>query len=215
MPNTTFHSKPVLRILLTALLAISAFQSLAQGTNWIPLFNGKELDGWITNDFAGAGEVRVEDGQVIIGTGIALTGIKKKEAPYTSNYEVMIEAMKIQGDDFFCGFTFPVKDAHATLIVGGWGGSLVGFSSVDGMDASENDTSKSLYFERNRWYHVRMRVQEDKILVWIDDQKVIDVETKGRKIATRPGDIDRGIPLGIATWQTSSALKNIKLRTIR
>ena len=81
--------------ILLAVVTFGSFDLAAQDTNWKPLFHGKDLDGWITNDFAGAGEVRVEEGQVVIGTGIALTGIKKKEAPYTSNYEVLIEAMKI------------------------------------------------------------------------------------------------------------------------
>ena len=60
--------------ILLALVALGSFDLAAQDTNWKPLFNGTDLEGWITNDFAVAGEVRVEDGQVIIITGISLTG---------------------------------------------------------------------------------------------------------------------------------------------
>ena len=67
--------------ILLALVALGSFDLAAQDTNWKALFNGTDLEGWITNDFAGAGEVRVEDGQFIISTGIALTGFKKNEAP--------------------------------------------------------------------------------------------------------------------------------------
>src|SRR6267142_6155818 len=38
------------------------------------LFDGKSLTGWKITDFAGHGEVRVKDGQIILETGI-MTGI--------------------------------------------------------------------------------------------------------------------------------------------
>jgi hypothetical protein len=212
--RNTKHSGEAVRLFALALLIFATFQVGAQDTNWKPLFNGKDLDGWITNDFAGAGEVRVEDGRVIIGTGIALTGFKKKEAPYTSNYEVVIEAMKLEGDDFFCGFTFPVKGEHATLIVGGWGGSLVGFSSVDGMDASENEYTQYMRFDPKKWYTIRLRVTDSKIQAWIDNERMIDAEISGRKVNMRAGEIESSAPFGIATFQTTAAIRAIKIREI-
>ena len=200
--------------ILLALVALGSFDLAAQDTNWKALFNGTDLEGWITNDFAGAGEVRVEDGQVIISTGIALTGFKKKEAPYTSNYEVVVEAMKIDGDDFFCGLTFPVKGEHATLIVGGWGGSLVGFSSIDGMDASENEYTQYMRFDPKKWYTIRLRVTDSKIQAWIDNERMIDADITGRKISMRAGEIESSAPFGIATFQTTAAIRAIKIREI-
>jgi hypothetical protein len=98
------------------------------------LFNGKDLSGWEENKFGGAGEVKVEGGEIRIGSGVALTGIRRAATNdlLRTNYEVSLQAMKVQGGDFFCGLTFPVKDSHMTLVVGGWGGSLVGVSSIDG-----------------------------------------------------------------------------------
>ncbi|MGZ8937620.1 MAG: ThuA domain-containing protein [Limisphaerales bacterium] len=184
----------------------------AQDTNWKALFNGKDLSGWFTNDFAGGGEVRVEDGKIVIGTGVALTGIKRTNGFYNSNYEVEIEAMKVEGGDFFCGFTFPVKEAHATLIVGGWGGSLVGFSSIDGMDASENEFTQYMRFEDNKWYTIRLRVTDSKIQTWIDNERMIDADITGREISMRAGEIESSVPFGIATFQTTAAIRAVKIR---
>ncbi|MDQ6631651.1 MAG: DUF1080 domain-containing protein [Verrucomicrobiota bacterium] len=176
------------------------------------LFNKKDLEGWAITDFGGHGGVRVENQEIKIDMGAELSGIAWTNSNLPKiNYEISLEAMKREGNDFFCALTFPVHDSFCSLIVGGWGGSVVGLSSVDRMDASENDTSKSLYFERNRWYRIRVRVTPEKIEAWIDDQKVVDLLSQGRKISMRPGEIERSQPLGIATWQTSATVRNIKL----
>ena len=74
------------------------------------------------------------------------------------------------------------NDTHATLILGGWGGSLIGISSIDDFDASENETGDAYIFEDNRWYDIRLKVTSGEIFVWIDDEQVIDVEVEGRKV---------------------------------
>ena len=79
------------------------------------------------------------------------TGITHTNPLPKINYEVTLKAMKIDGSDFFCGLTFPVNDAFCTLIAGGWGGGLVGLSSLDNYDASENETSTFRGFEKKRW----------------------------------------------------------------
>jgi len=184
-------------------------------TKELSLFDGKTLSGWAITGFGGHGVVGVENGEIQIGMGADLSGINWTNGVLPKvNYEIEFDAMKVDGSDFFCGLTFPVRESYCSLILGGWGGGTVGLSSLDGMDASENDTSRSLYFERKRWFHIRLRVLEEKIETWIDDKKIIDVETKGRKIALRPGDIERGIPLGFSTYQTTAALKTIKIRSV-
>lgn len=180
------------------------------------LFDGKTLKNWNVTEHGGHGEVTVENGELRIGMGADLSSVNWTNGPLPKvNYEIEFDAMKVDGSDFFCGLTFPVRDSFCSLILGGWGGGVVGLSSLDGMDASENDTSRSLYFERNRWFHIRLRVLEESIQTWVDDKKIIDVVTKDRKIAMRPGDIERAVPLGFSTWQTTSALKNIKLRQVK
>src|SRR5262249_29091334 len=95
-----------------------------------------------------------------------------------------------------------------------WGGTLVGLSSLDGNDASENETRLAMNFDRNRWYRIRVRVADGRIRAWIDDQQVIDVATAGRQISIRP-EVDLSQPLGIATWSTAAARGNIELGRVQ
>jgi hypothetical protein len=157
----------------------------------------------------GPGAIIIEKGQYLSG----VTWAGEAKLP-TTNYEISLEAMKLEGSDFFCGLTFQVGESACTFIVGGWGGGVVGLSSVDNSDASENDTSGSMDFRPNRWYRIRVRVTPEKIEAWIDTEKMVDLETKGRNISLRFGDIDKSLPLGVATYQTRAALRDIRLRRL-
>src|SRR5688572_21243117 len=181
---------------------------------WKSLFNGKDLGDWQANKFAGAGPVTVADGKIQLETGVMLTGIRRTNDLFRTNYEVEVEAMKIQGGDFFCGLTFPVGEAHATLVVGGWGGSLVGVSSIDGMDASENEYTQYMKFDANKWYTIRLRVTDRKIQAWIDNERMIDADIAGKRISMRPGEIEDAVPFGISTFQTTAAIREVKIRPI-
>ena len=180
------------------------------------LLNGEKMSGWQITDFGGHGPSTVQDGEIKIEMGAELSGINWTNADVLPkmNYEIELDAMKLEGSDFFCGLTMPFSNSYCSLIVGGWGGGIVGISSINGADASENDSTRNLYFEKNRWYHIRVQVTPQKITAWIDQDKVIDLEILGRRISMRGGEIERSIPLGIATWQTTAAVKNIRLKTI-
>ncbi len=203
--------------------AAKASPSKATATNdWKNLFDGKTLVGWKPSTFASQGEVKVgmpsKDGKNAIVlemsdnlSGITLTNVA--DLPQM-NYEVALEAMKLDGSDFFCGLTFPVGKSSASFIVGGWGGAVVGISSIDGSDASENETTKFMKFERNQWHRIRVRVTPAKIEAWIDDDQMVNVETKDRKISLRFGEIENSLPFGIAAYQTRAAVRNIRLRRL-
>ena len=181
---------------------------------WKVLFDGKSLDGWKSTAFGGEGELRIENGELIIPAGATLSGITYtgEDLPKT-NYEFEVEARRRGGSDFFCGLTFPVADAHASLLCGGWGGSLVGISNIDGLDASENNTTKYVKFEKERWYKIRQRVTDERLQSWIDDEQLVDVPIKNRKINVRV-EVRPSRPLGVATWQTDGGVRSIKLREL-
>jgi hypothetical protein len=187
-----------------------------EAKDWKPLFDGKTLKGWKSINFGGEGEVAVKDGQIIINTGDPLTGIvaEKADGLPKDNYEITLEASKLMGDDFFCGLTFPVGDSHASFICGGWGGGLVGVSSLDGMDASENETTQYKKFEANKWYTIRVRVAGGTLQTWIDKELFADVDLKGKKVSTR-FEVDVTKPLGISTYRTKSAIREFKWRAVR
>lgn len=188
---------------------------------WISLFDGKSLTGWKQTDFTKGGKVHVEpkfqgpDSAIVVDAGSSLSGFNwtGKVVPKT-NYEIDLEVMKIKGEDFMCGLTFPVGDSHASLILGGWGGYTTGISSLNGMDASENETQKSISYALDKWYKVRMRVTPAKLEAWIDEKKIIDVDITDKKVSLRIGVIDLSVPIGISTYQTTSAFRAIRLHRL-
>jgi hypothetical protein len=180
---------------------------------WEALFNGKSLANWRATKFVGEnGAVTVENGQIVLATGRDLTGITWAGAPLpTTNYELALQAMRVEGSDFFAGLTFPVGDSFCSLILGGWGGTTVGLSSINGRDASDNDTTQSITFESGRWYAVRLKVTAERIEAWLDDRPIVNQALKGNTVSTRI-EVDRSQPLGVASWRTKAALREIRLR---
>jgi Glycosyl hydrolases family 2, sugar binding domain/Glycosyl hydrolases family 2, TIM barrel domain/Glycosyl hydrolases family 2/Domain of Unknown Function (DUF1080) len=185
----------------------------ANDTPWISMFDGKTLGEWKPSKFGGQGDVSIEDGEIVMLYGSELTGITWAGALPKMNYELELEARRIDGVDFFCGLTFPVGDDPCSMIVGGWGGGVVGLSSLDGKDAVRNETTQFMAFQKKRWYAVRIRVTDHKIEAWIDKQRVIDVDTKGKKISIRP-EVESSRPLGIASFATTAGLRGMRWRPL-
>jgi hypothetical protein len=177
------------------------------------LFDGRSLGLWKVSDFSRSGEVHIVDGAIRLEQGSYMTGITWTGPLVRMNYEITLEAMRVDGSDFFCALTFPVGEKPCTLVLGGWGGSICGLSSLDGSDASENATTKMVDFENGRWYHVRLRVVPNRIQAWLDAESLIDADTAGRRIGIRV-EVEESRPLGIATWLTTGAVRNINLRTL-
>jgi hypothetical protein len=199
----------------TALLGLLLTLVAADKPEWKPLFDGKTLDGWKQAGYGGESEASVENGVLVIPMGERLSGITYTggEVPKV-NYEIDLEARRTSGTDFFVGLTFPMNDAHASLILGGWGGSVCGISSFDGEDANDNETRKVMRFKKDQWYKVRLRVEPKRIQVWVDDQPLIDADPKGRKVDIRP-EIELSKPLGLATFATTAEIKGVRLRELK
>ncbi|MCI0641103.1 MAG: DUF1080 domain-containing protein [Gemmataceae bacterium] len=181
---------------------------------WKTLFDGKTLKGWKSANFGGEGDVHVKDGAIVMERGSNMTGVTYAKDDFPKmDYEVTLEAKKLKGFDFFGTTTFPVGDTHCSLVVGGWGGTVVGLSSIDGRDASENDTSTLKEFKHDQWYRVRIRVTKDCIQAWIDDKEAVDADTKGKKISIRV-ECDLCRPFGVATYSTVGAVRDIRVRSL-
>ncbi len=177
------------------------------------LFDGETLDGWEITNFGPQGPVYVSGGSIILGMGEGCTGITWVKKFPVMNYKVTLEAKRVSGNDFFCGMTFPAGKDPCTLIVGGWGGTVVGLSSINKKDASENETTTLMEFEKDHWYRICLMVRDDTIKTFINDTIVIDF-VKGDKVLTIRPEVELSKPFGIASWYTTAALRNIKLEKI-
>ena len=208
---------PNLLLFAAVITVAGAAQS---SSDWKPMFDGKSLGQWKETAFPGtvSPAVTVEKGAIQLAPGHPLTGITWTGGlpGSTAAYEIRFEAARLRGNDFFASLTFPAASAqqHATWVLGGWGGDIVGISSIDGWDASDNETRQYFEFENGRWYAFRLRVTRDRIEAWIDDQRIVNVDIRGRELSLRRGDIKLSTPLGFASYNTAGAIRKIEFRAI-
>jgi len=181
------------------------------------MFDGKSLEGWKAlkeDSFSLAGKVEVKDGAIVLGEGMPFTGIAWSGEFPTEDFEVRYEARRQNNIDIFASITVPVGDSHVTLSCGGWGDSVVGLSSVDDRNASDNQTTKIMSFKNGQWYKFRVRVTKDKVEAWIDDKQVIDLERKEHKF-TIYDELKPHRPLGFFSWSTEGAVRDIEMQRLK
>ena len=213
--NVFLASVPVLGLLASLAVADeTAKKTKADPHQWRELFDGKTLDGWKAIKFGGEGKVKVEQGAIVLGMGEPMTGITWTGDFPKVDYEVTLEGMKVEGNDFFATATFPVGDSFCSFVTGGWAGTVIGLSSIDHNDASENATTAFKTFDKNRWYQFRVRVTKTKIECWIDEKKAVDFVITGHKISLR-FEVDPCRPFGISSYMTEGRLRKIRLRQLK
>lgn len=176
------------------------------------------LGDWEPINFGGEGDVLHKDGQLTLDYGNPLTGViytGKIEDVFgkdLENYAITLEAQRVEGTDMFLGLTFPVgRVGHVSLVLGGWAGAITGLSNLDGLNASENDTTKFMAFEDKRWYGVKVLVTPEKIECWLDDKQLVDVKRADYKAYTTHGAVIDTVPFGIFTYGTWAAYRNMKV----
>ncbi len=197
---------------------------LTKKDQWVSVFDGKTLKDWKQTAFDDPGKVTAADGELLITMGKGdLTGVTWIGGALPKNdYEIDLEAKRIEGEDFFCGLTFPVKDDCISLIVGGWGGPVIGLSCLDGYDAYNNESTTLHTFERDHWYHIRVRITKTLIAAWLDDEQVVeckltrveeDDKFSWRRVSVR-SEVDLSQPFGLAAYRTTAGLRNIRMRLL-
>jgi len=181
----------------------------------IRLFDGKTLTGWKVLDHAGNGGAEVKDGVLRLKQGEPITSLVwAGEKLPVLNYEFTMQARRVDGSDFFATVTFPVGDSHCSLVLGGWGGGVVGLSSINGADASENETTDYLDFEKNRWYKIRVRVTETELQAWVDDKCVAQVDHTENHLSVRI-EMELSKPLGLSSFHTVGEVKDIQIQRLK
>jgi hypothetical protein len=202
------------KLFLSAAFTTALLPALSPAAPPKALFDGTSLNGWKASEFYHPGGVYVQDSVIVLERGSTATGITWTGAFPKVDYEVHLEACRLEGMDFFCGVTFPVEESCLTFIPGGWGGRVTGLSSLDGYDASDNETMSLIRYDLGKWYHIRIRVTDDSVRVWLDNKMIIDVATSERELSLRE-EVLPSRPFGIATWVTKAAIRKIELRLLQ
>ena len=206
-----FSGKNLLRIAWAA-VAVAGVAYTQPRNEWKPLFNGVALGEWKATPFERSPVPRVEDSAILLPAGQPLTGVTWSGTFPATDFELRFEALRLQGGDFFASVTFPAGGDFATLVLGGWGGDIVGISSIDGWDASDNETRTYFNFDTGRWYAFRLQVSRERIMAWIDGERVVNVEIAGRTISLRRGEMQLSVPLGFASYNTAGRIRKIEYR---
>lgn len=198
---------------LTGILVLSAATAAAQ--EWKPIFDGKSLEGWKEAQYKGHAGLALEGGAIVINAGSPMNGATWTGAFPKVDYEVRFEAQRLAGNDFFASPTFPVGDTFCTWIAGGWGGDIVGLSSIDGWAAADNETRNYFNFENGKWYGFRLKVTMQRIQAWIDERPIIDVQIAGREIGVRFEEMKLSTPFGFASYLTKGAVRRVEYRLLK
>ena len=185
------------------------------------LLSPAHLERWHEAEMAhSAGFIR-EPGQITLRAGEPMTGVVFKDweregLPWI-DYAFSYEAQRVSGGDFFGTVTFPVgsRERCVSFVLGGWGGSQVGISNIDGYDASENLTGSRQTLENDRWYKVRIEVRAQSLVVTLDGRPIINTNITGRQLSLRAGEIDRCVPFGFASFRTEAKLRNVRVEKIQ
>lgn len=182
---------------------------------WKPLFQKGSLEGWEKTNFGGESTVEWNDeGELVLGRGEPMTGLTYTKGDFPKDqYEIRWEANRIEGSDFLAGITFPVAEEYCSFIGGGWGGGLTGISSINGNDASENETTKFKDFKNKQWYKFQVRVDAEKVQVWLDGEKIVDVKRQGKTFSIR-AEVRPNRPLGYCVFRSKVAIRGLEYRTI-
>ena len=90
----------LIRLLPPSLIVLAAGCSNPGGSReegFVPLFDGKTLEGWVKSAFDQKGEVSVKEGTLVIHAGQSMSGVTWEGDFPTSNYEVTFEAQRVDG----------------------------------------------------------------------------------------------------------------------
>jgi hypothetical protein len=176
------------------------------------LWKGDRFEDWTVTEFGSQREVKpLEDGGFEIEAGYPLSGVHSTAFEWPKdNYEVEWEFQRVEGNDFPCCLTFPVSDSHCSVVIGGWGGTLVGLSCIDGKDAAHNETAKHMVLENGKWYQARLRVEGNRIRCWIGDKEIISHDFGNQKLSVR-NEVQLSQPLGICSFETKARIREFRL----
>ena len=151
----------------------------------------------------------VRRGREIRQTGTSADIVKTFGNPDWSHYEITLDARKLSGNEGFL-ILFYVRNAthFCWLNIGGWGNTQDAIQQARGQhNPLALVMHPTIHVNKDHWYHARLRCDGRHIQAWVDGTKCFDYRLKGSS------GLDGKI--GVGTWQTQAAFKNITVRSLK
>lgn len=174
------------------------------------MFDGESLGFWQADPSTSPGEIEIKDKVLVLHKGNPFTRLNWTGLMPTCNYEVDFDAKRSEGNDLFCRLVFPAGDAFALLVLSGRTELTGGIFSVDDQELAEYRSADPIKFENEHWYHIRLRVTEQNILVWVADQKIADLDIIAQQLPRRQ-QVPLDYSLTLVTHNAAGSFKNITL----
>ncbi len=127
--------------------------------------------------------------------------------PNWSDYEISLEAQKIDGNEGFL-VLFRVKSDrdYYWLNIGGWGNTATAIErSIDNRRRAIS-SFRPIRVEQGRWYKIRVRCEGRRIQAWLNEGLILDFNDDEN--AHLIGKV------GIGTWMTKARFRNIKVTAL-
>ena len=165
--------------------------------------------GFEETELGGEGLASIAPNRILLEPGVPLSGVTWTGAAPVAPYTLEVEFTKRYGNDFPCALTFPVAGSHLSLVLGGWGGTVCGLSSLDGLDASRNETRFVRSFPPGARTHVRLEVHRAEVRAALDGVEVVRIDLAGRSLGVRE-ELLPCRPLGIAAFATAVEVHSVR-----
>lgn len=197
-------------------VVLAACASQPQAADWHVLIGsaaGQLAPAWQSTGFGGDGEITTQGSHLRLGIGNPLTGVTWPQGAPHGEYELEVIAARELGDDFFCALTFPVGNSFLTLVLGGWGGTVCGFSNLDGLDANRNPTRTLRSFALGQDYCVRVSVTDAAVTASVDGVELARTSRSGVHLDLR-NEMLPCTPLGISSFATAARIARVAWRPL-
>ncbi|MBI5694066.1 MAG: DUF1080 domain-containing protein [Verrucomicrobia bacterium] len=186
------------RLLLALAGALAASCSLTAADGWVPLFNGKNLDGW--EQHSGKAKYRVEDG-AIVGTTVLNTGnsflcTKKTYGDFILEFEFKVAKGMNSGVQFRSEFytqetekeiNGKKKKFPADRVFGyqyeidpsdrAWTGGVYDEARTGWLADLKDNPAAQKAFKQGEWNLARIECKGDRIQTWINGVKAADLRS--------------------------------------
>jgi len=210
----------------TTLQTVCLLVTLASGpaicaaeADWLPLFNGKDLDGWEQKN--GTAKFEVKEGW-ILGTTVpdspnSFLCTTRNYGNFELEFEVMVDpglnsGVQIRSEslpDFKNG---RVHGYQVEIAIGGFSGGIYD-EARRGKFLNENKPTEAIraLVKKDEWSKYRIRCQGEHIQAWVNDVKVTDLKDE----MTKTGFIGLQVHgVGKRTDALQVRWRNIRLREL-